>query len=126
MKMKNQPLAYDGMGMQAAGGGHGPGHGNRLGGRSLSATAAMPQQPHVNGKIRKGSSAYAGVPTAVVAGGANANANGMRRPRTSDGQWGQQQQQQQQPPMSYQQQQPNGMREEEDMPLAVWQQQQRR
>ncbi|KAJ7066709.1 hypothetical protein C8F01DRAFT_1124266 [Mycena amicta] len=68
--------------------------GARLGGRSLSATAAMPsaQPPPMNGKIRKGQSAHAGVP---------ANA---RRPQPANGAVG----------------------EEEDMPLAMWQRQQRR
>ncbi|KAJ6621406.1 hypothetical protein B0H10DRAFT_2163198 [Mycena sp. CBHHK59/15] len=48
--------------------------GARLGGRSLSATAVpSPPQPVTNGKIRKGTSAYAGVP-----------ANG-RRPWTATG-----------------------------------------
>ncbi|KAJ7504464.1 hypothetical protein B0H11DRAFT_2221866 [Mycena galericulata] len=69
-------------------GGH---SGARLGGRSLSATAVpspSPPPPVMNGKIRKGQSAYAsGAPT-----------NG-RRPREG---------------------------EEEDVPLAVWQRQQRR
>lgn len=68
--------------------------GGKLPGRSLSATVA-PATPHVNGKLRKGTSAYAAVPM-----------NG-RQPRTSEGQQ-------------------NGVGEEEDMPLAVWQQQRRR
>ncbi|CAK5267586.1 unnamed protein product [Mycena citricolor] len=74
----------------------GQGGGARLAGRSLSATAAMPsaaQPPPMNGKIRKGQSAHAGVP---------ANA---RRPQPANGA-------------------PIG--EEEDMPLAMWQRQQRR
>ncbi|KAJ6518723.1 hypothetical protein C8R45DRAFT_807282 [Mycena sanguinolenta] len=74
--------------------------GARLGGRSLSATAAVPTPPPMNGKIRKGQSAYAG-----TAG----TANGQRRPRTGEGQ-----------PVV------NGGGEEEDMPLAMWQRQQRR
>jgi hypothetical protein len=73
--------------------------GARLGGRSLSATALpSPQPPPMNGKIRKGQSAYAG-------GG---SANG-RRPQTGD--------------------KANGVvsgGEEEDVPLAVWQQRQQR
>ncbi|KAJ7672678.1 hypothetical protein B0H17DRAFT_1208711 [Mycena rosella] len=75
--------------------------GARLGGRSLSATAVPSSQPPpTNGKIRKGQSAYAGAP-----------ANGWRRPSPGDT-----------PPPT------NGARggEEEDMPLAVWQKQQRR
>ncbi|KAJ7180597.1 hypothetical protein C8R46DRAFT_985543 [Mycena filopes] len=73
--------------------------GARLGGRSLSATAVpAAQPPPMNGKIRKGQSAYAGVPS-----------NG-RQPRTATGDT---------PPA-------NGVGEEEDMPLAVWQRQQRR
>ncbi|KAK7030685.1 Zds-C domain-containing protein [Favolaschia claudopus] len=77
--------------------------GARLGGRSLSATAAVPSAvtppPATNGKIRKGQSAYAGT------------ANGQRKPRAGDGA---------QPVV-------NGAGgEEEDMPLAIWQRQQRR
>ncbi|KAF7309729.1 Zds-C domain-containing protein [Mycena indigotica] len=75
--------------------------GARLGGRSLSATAVMPvaQPPPMNGKIRKGQSAHAGVP---------ANA---RRPQNTP------------PPMTN----GGGARgEEEDMPLAMWQQRQQR
>lgn len=65
--------------------------------RSLSATAVpSPQPPQVNGKVRKGTSAHA-----VPAYG--------RRPRTSEGNVEQ-----------------NGTGEEEDVPLAVWQQQRRR
>ncbi|KAJ7252728.1 hypothetical protein B0H12DRAFT_1117568 [Mycena haematopus] len=75
--------------------------GARLGGRSLSATAVpSPSPPPMNGKIRKGQSAYAGTPNIT---------NGQRRPRTGDA-----------PPVV------NGGGEEEDMPLAVWQRQQRR
>ncbi|KAF7356666.1 Zds-C domain-containing protein [Mycena venus] len=81
--------------------------GARLGGRSLSATAVpSPSPPPTNGKIRKGQSAYAG--TANTANG--------RRQRTTTGDMS--------PPMV------NGAGggggEEEDMPLAVWQRQQRR
>ncbi|KAJ6591649.1 hypothetical protein DFH09DRAFT_1244702 [Mycena vulgaris] len=75
--------------------------GARLGGRSLSATAVpSAQPPPMNGKIRKGQSAYAGAPV-----------NGRRRAAAGDAP----------PPPT------NGARgEEEDMPLAVWQRQQRR
>ncbi|KAJ7155481.1 hypothetical protein C8R43DRAFT_1106339 [Mycena crocata] len=76
--------------------------GARLGGRSLSATAVpSPQPPPMNGKIRKGQSAYAGTPS-----------NG-RRPRAAGDT---------PPPPAA-----NGaIGEEEDVPLAVWQRQQRR
>ncbi|KAJ7077821.1 hypothetical protein B0H15DRAFT_554461 [Mycena belliarum] len=74
--------------------------GARLGGRSLSATAVPSMAPPpTNGKIRKGQSAYVG----------GAPANGRRRDPSP---------------------QVNGAgvrsAEEEDMPLAVWQRQQRR
>ncbi|KAF5383604.1 hypothetical protein D9615_003495 [Tricholomella constricta] len=72
------------------------GGGERLSGRSLSATAVA-TQPLVNGKIRKGQSAHAVAPSQG------------RRPRTSEGRQDQ-----------------NGNGEEEDMPLAMWQQQRRR
>ncbi|KAJ7449642.1 hypothetical protein FB451DRAFT_1102597 [Mycena latifolia] len=77
--------------------------GARLGGRSLSATAVPSAQPApTNGKIRKGQSAYAG----------GAPPNGRRRPGDA-------------PPT-----QTNGAGarsgEEEDLPLAMWQRQQRR
>ncbi|KAF8216420.1 hypothetical protein K438DRAFT_1914382 [Mycena galopus ATCC 62051] len=76
--------------------------GARLGGRSLSATAVPSPSPSppINGKIRKGQSAYAGT------------ANGQRRPRTGDA-----------PPVVNG---GGGGGEEEDMPLAMWQRQQRR
>ncbi|KAJ7115888.1 hypothetical protein C8R44DRAFT_880294 [Mycena epipterygia] len=90
--MNQQPMP-----VYSADGGRG---GARLGGRSLSATAVpSAQPPPMNGKIRKGQSAHAGVP-----------ANG-RRPRTGD---------MPPPPIN------GGGGGEEDMPLAVWQQQQRR
>jgi hypothetical protein len=74
------------------------GGGNRIPGRSLSATAVpSPSPPPMNGKVRKGASAHAVVPSQG------------RRPRTSEGR-----------------QEPNGTGEEEDMPLAMWQQQRRR
>lgn len=69
---------------------------SRIPGRSLSATAGLP--PPANGKLRKGSSVHTVVPPA-----------GGRRPQSADGQQGQ-----------------NGTGEEEDMPLAMWQQQHRR
>ncbi|KAJ7890611.1 hypothetical protein B0H14DRAFT_3429022 [Mycena olivaceomarginata] len=69
--------------------------GARLGGRSLSATAVPSPSPPMNGKIRKGQSAYAGTPS---------SANGQRRAPVVNG----------------------GGGEEEDMPLAMWQKQQRR
>ncbi|KAF7294513.1 Zds-C domain-containing protein [Mycena kentingensis (nom. inval.)] len=75
--------------------------GARLGGRSLSATAAMPspQPPPMNGKIRKGQSAHAGIPS-----------NARRAQHNA-------------PPVPSL----NGTAgEEEDMPLAMWQRQQRR
>lgn len=74
--------------------------GGRAPGRSLSATAVpSPSSPNINGKLRKGTSAHA-----VATKGS---------PRT---------------PESHQNQvyQANGAAEEEDMPLAVWQQQRRR
>jgi hypothetical protein len=71
---------------------------SRTPGRSLSATVAhVASPPPVNGKLRKGSSAHA-VPLSSSSG---------KRSKTSDGHQ-------------------NGIREEEDVPLAVWQQQQRR
>jgi Activator of mitotic machinery Cdc14 phosphatase activation C-term len=69
---------------------------SRIPGRSLSATAGLPPQP--NGKLRKGTSAYSAIPSV-----------GNRRPQSADGRQGQ-----------------NGTGEEEDMPLAMWQQQNRR
>jgi hypothetical protein len=66
---------------------------NRIPGRSLSATAAMPQQP--NGKLRKGPSMHSSIPTG-------------RRRLSAEG---------------VQEQIGTG---EEDMPLAMWQQQHRR
>lgn len=73
--------------------------GGRTPGRSLSATV-LPSQtpPHVNGKVRKGHSAYAGMPSSA------------RRPQTAEGQ----------------DPQANGFTEDEDVPLALWQQQQHR
>lgn len=73
--------------------------GGRTPGRSLSATV-LPSQtpPHVNGKVRKGHSAYAGMPSSA------------RRPRTAEDQ----------------DPQANGFTEDEDVPLALWQQQQHR
>ncbi|KAF5388718.1 hypothetical protein D9757_004786 [Collybiopsis confluens] len=75
--------------------------GGRPPGRSLSATAVSSASPPAapNGMLRKGQSAHAAVPAKA-------------RPRTPESQ--------------YQRQQPNGMTEEEDVPLAVWQQQRRR
>ncbi|KAF7308609.1 Zds-C domain-containing protein [Mycena chlorophos] len=64
--------------------------GARLGGRSLSATAAMPSPPPMNGKIRKGHSASVGVP------------QNARRPQNA------------------------AVDQEEDMPLAMYQQRQQR
>ncbi|RDB23402.1 Protein zds1 [Hypsizygus marmoreus] len=75
----------------------GGGGGERIPGRSLSATAVSPSPPMTNGKVRKGQSAHAVAP-----------AHG-RQPRISEGQHEQ-----------------NGTGEEEDMPLAMWQQQRRR
>ncbi|KAF9462889.1 hypothetical protein BDZ94DRAFT_655203 [Collybia nuda] len=72
------------------------GGGNRTPGRSLSATAVPSPPASLNGKVRKGTSAHAAVPS-----------HG-RRPRTSEGK-----------------QETIGSGEE-DMPLAMWQQQQRR
>ncbi|KAJ6581420.1 hypothetical protein B0H19DRAFT_1251644 [Mycena capillaripes] len=79
--------------------------GARLGGRSLSATAlpSPSPSPPMNGKIRKGQSAYAG----------GAPANG-RQPRTGGAA---------PPPVNGA---GGGGGEEEDVPLAVWQRQQRR
>ncbi|KAF8892049.1 hypothetical protein BD779DRAFT_1784286 [Infundibulicybe gibba] len=72
-------------------------NGNKSPGRSLSATAVpSPPAQQVNGKVRKGNSAHA-VPSYG------------RRPHTSEGQLD-----------------PNGAGEEEDVPLALWQQQRRR
>ncbi|KAE9391339.1 hypothetical protein BT96DRAFT_925356 [Gymnopus androsaceus JB14] len=71
--------------------------GGRAPGRSLSATA-VPSAPNVNGKLRKGTSAHAVVPKG--------------RPRTPESQQ-----------HAYQ---ANGTSEEEDVPLAVFQQQRRR
>ncbi|KAG5647436.1 hypothetical protein DXG03_009366 [Asterophora parasitica] len=76
----------------------------RLPGRSLSATA-VPPQPMANGRVRKGSSAHAVAPSPQPSQG--------RRPRTSEGR-----------PEQNGIGNPNG--EEEDMPLAMWQRQQRR
>lgn len=72
---------------------------NRLPGRSLSATAGLPPRPLVNGKLRKGTSAHSTIPSVGA----------VRRPQSVDGPRGQ-----------------SEMGEEEDMPLAVWQQQHRR
>ena len=72
------------------------GSASRIPGRSLSATAGS--LPPMNGKLRKGTSAHAVLPPA-----------GGRRPQSVDGRPGQ-----------------NGTGEEEDMPLAMWQQQHRR
>ncbi|KAG5653404.1 hypothetical protein H0H81_000691 [Sphagnurus paluster] len=71
---------------------------DRVPGRSLSATAVS-SQTMTNGKIRKGTSAHAVAPSH------------NRRPRTSEGRQAVEQ---------------NGNGEEEDMPLAMWQQQRRR
>ncbi|KAF8623220.1 hypothetical protein AX15_006455 [Amanita polypyramis BW_CC] len=69
----------------------------RLSGRSLSATAVpSPPMYQVNGRVRKGASAYASIPSQE------------KRPRSSEDLPGE-----------------NGF-EEEDVPLAVWQQQRRR
>ncbi|KIK60411.1 hypothetical protein GYMLUDRAFT_244409 [Collybiopsis luxurians FD-317 M1] len=80
--------------------------GGRTPGRSLSATAVPSSSPpNANGRLRKGVSAHAVPPKA--------------RPRTPESQY-------QQQPQQRNVYQPNGMAEEEDMPLAVWQQQRRR
>ncbi|KAF8638945.1 hypothetical protein AX16_010419 [Volvariella volvacea WC 439] len=71
------------------------GSGNRPPSRSLSANAAVPTQPPVNGHKPRKISANAAIPTHA------------KRPRTSDGP-------------------PEQIGEEEDVPLAVWQQQRRR
>ncbi|KAJ3996763.1 hypothetical protein F5050DRAFT_1807459 [Lentinula boryana] len=97
-RSRSPPNAYNQQGIY---GNNIPAGGGRTPGRSLSATAvpsSSPSPPNMNGRIRKGVSAHAVPPKA--------------RPRTPESQL-----------LAYE---TNGAAEEEDVPLAVWQQQRKR